>query len=151
MAPNLELAGRVLEAFMADDLAGDPHSTALAEVLREVAAPEFSCSFIAGSSGEMHNDFQGVEGLLDGWADWASAYEQYRIEPDGDPIVAGDAVVGYTRQIATPKGAAQTMETEAAGVLFFSEGELTRLELHLDRDQALRAAGVEASPDTGGG
>ena len=143
MATNLDLAGRVLDAFMADDLAGDLQSTALAVVLREVAARDFTCAFIGGSAGEMQTDYYGVEGLLDGWVDWASAFDRYRIEPDGEPIIGGDTVVGYTRQVARLRGAASAIETPAAGVLFFRDGELLRLELHLDREQALRAAGLE--------
>ena len=141
MATTVELANRVFDAFAAEDLAGDPRSTEMAAVLRELAAPDFVCSFIAGSEG-LRNDFHGVEGLLDGWADWTGAFERYRIEREGKPIGTGDAVVGYTRQIATMRGSGSAIETASAGALFFRHERLTRLELHLDRGAALRSAGL---------
>ncbi|MEX2253708.1 MAG: nuclear transport factor 2 family protein [Thermoleophilaceae bacterium] len=148
MATNPELAQRVVDAFTAGDLAGEPGAAALGEALGKIAADDFVCAFIAGA-GELMNEFEGVAGLVEGWSDWTSAFESYRVEQDSG-TVGDQAVVVFTRQFATLRGSANVVETPAAGAFYFRNGELTRLELHLDRDEALRAAEVESPPRGGG-
>ena len=52
-------------------------------------------------------------------------------------------MVVFLRQLARPKGATAEVENMGAAVLWTRGGKLSRIEFHIDRAVALRAAGIE--------
>jgi ketosteroid isomerase-like protein len=83
-----------------------------------------------------------LDGFVSAWRDWTSAFESFRIEVD-EVFEAGDNVVSMVRQIGAPRGTDAEMETPGAAVWMIRDGRLRRVEFHLDREAALRAAGVD--------
>jgi hypothetical protein len=57
-------------------------------------------------------------------------------------IEGPDGVVQLVRQIGVPAGSVAEVESESAAVFRFREGRISRIEFHLSRDDAMRAAGL---------
>lgn len=111
------------------------------QTLRELAEPEFECRMI-GPDGQFQIEVKGPEGFLSAWGDWTSPFEDFRIEVE-DVFEAGEAVVDFVRQTARIRRGGVPIETRGAGVWTFRNGRLAKVEFHLDREAALRSAGVE--------
>jgi ketosteroid isomerase-like protein len=119
-----------------------PEEVALiAEVLRQVAEPQFECAMI-GPDESFQNVERGTEGFFSAWTDWLSPFEEFRIEVERT-IDAGEDVVDLVRQVARTVRGGVPVETEGAAVWRFRSGRLQRVEFHLDRAAALRIAGLE--------
>src|SRR5262245_11591735 len=136
MSDNLELVRRLREAFGAE-----PGSAAVAdrliEVIRPGADPELRSRL---SGGAITTEYAGVEGLRRGWDDFLRSFESVRIQFD-DIIEVGDAVVvDLVTVIGVPRGTRLELEQPGAAVFEFEAERLVRVELHLDRDEALRRA-----------
>lgn len=112
---------------------------ALAEAIAPVAGPDLKCLMAGGA---MSTEYSGVDGLRTGWSDFLTAFENARIEFE-EMVDGGDWVVDMVRMTSRPKGSGATIEQRAAAAFLFSDGLLTRIEFHIDRAAALRAAGIE--------
>ncbi len=111
----------------------------LAAAIAPIAAPDLT---VLMAGGALSTEYSGVDGLRAGWNDFLSAFEGgARVEFE-ELVAAGDWVVDMVRITARPKGAGATIREAAAAAFKFSDGLLTRVEFHLDRAAALRAAGV---------
>jgi hypothetical protein len=99
----------------------------------------------------MIGPFLGPEGFERGWREWLAAFASYRVEQEPEPRRSGDAVVFFARQIATPRGSDQPVTSDGALVAFFHAGKARRIEFHLDREAALRSAGLPPSATTESG
>jgi ketosteroid isomerase-like protein len=142
MAGNAATLRAIHEVLMAEDgtiPAQSPEQ--VLEILRDVAEPEFECRMI-GPDVSFQREASGPEGFLSAWADWTSPFEDFRIEVEGI-FDAGDQVVDFVRQTARTKRGGVPIETRGAGVWTFREGRLASVEFHLDRERALRSAGLD--------
>jgi hypothetical protein len=113
----VELSESELESLLATLPIGDDLRSdwdQRADRIGEIAAPDLVTTMIAEEGG-LRNEFHGHDGYREAWADWLQAFDSYRVELEGS----------------------------AAGVLRFAEGRLQRIEFHLDREAALRAAGLD--------
>lgn len=139
-----QLINTLLQAMPIGDIPTDDEADMArrTEILATIASPELEVSFVA-SGGAFHGDFHGLEGYRDGWRDWLQAFGRCRIELE-EVREWPDGLVVLTRQTLTPKGTDASMESDAAAVLTFENDKLQRIEFHLDRDSALRAAGLDA-------
>jgi ketosteroid isomerase-like protein len=113
---------------------------ALERGLREVAHPDVECLMV-GPDGVFATEAHGIQGFIDVWFDWLSPFERWRPEIE-DVIESGDRLVTLVRQFATPKGSAVEVENAGGAIWFVRDSRLVRVEFHLDRDLALRAAGL---------
>jgi ketosteroid isomerase-like protein len=111
------------------------------DLFREVAEPEFVCRMV-GPDLSFVGEEKGAEGFLKAWADWTSPFEEFRIEVER-VIDAGSHMIDFVRQTAVTKRGGVPVQTLGAGVWTFREGRLSRVEFHLDRDAALRSAGLD--------
>ena len=111
------------------------------EVLAEIAAPDFELAMVG--PGGFTGTFSGVGAMDDAWQDWLEPFESYRVEREEEFRRSGDAFVFFGRQVVTPKGSPSPMTNDGATVAFFEDGKLKRVEFHLERASALRAAGLE--------
>jgi hypothetical protein len=112
----------------------------LTAAIEGVAAPELE-SVMVGPNPSFRSEYRGVNGLVEGWSDWLSPYESFRMEVE-DVIESGDVVVVCVRQFGTPMGGGPEVEAEGAAVWWLRDGRLARAEFHLDREAGLRAAGL---------
>jgi ketosteroid isomerase-like protein len=117
-----------------------PGIARLTTAIEDIAVPDLMCVMI-GPDPAFRTEYQGVEGLIEGWTDWLSPYESFRMEIE-DVIEAADAVVTIVRQFGTPTGGGPELEAQSAAVWWMRDGRLARVEFHLDRQLALRAAGL---------
>lgn len=108
--------------------------------LRTIAA-ESLVTVMAGDE-TFRTEKVGMGGFVEAWRDWLAPYERYRIEPE-EMIDRGDRVVIMVRQHGTPRGGGHEIEQPSAAVWFFRDDALVRVEFHLAREAALRAAGIE--------
>lgn len=107
-----------------------------------LAEPEFEVVMVGPQYSSARLERTGFEGFVEAWRDWTGAFASFRIELE-EMVDAGDNVVSLVRQIGIPKGADAEIETPGAAVWMLRDGRLRRVEFHLDRDAALRAAGLE--------
>jgi ketosteroid isomerase-like protein len=114
----------------------------IADTLEEVAEPDFACTMIAPGEPGLRGEFHGVEGFLEAWRDWAGAFETVRLERE-QLIEAGPHVVDLSRMSGIPHGGRTELVNRAAAIWSFRAGRLARVDFYLDRDAALRAAGLD--------
>jgi ketosteroid isomerase-like protein len=84
----------------------------------------------------------GIEGFTRVWEEWTSVFESFRIDTE-QLIPAGEKVVSLVVISGTTKTGGVEISQPAAAVWTVRGGKLTRAEFHLDRQRALREAGVE--------
>lgn len=122
-------------------LADPKRERRLREVLGEVTTESFVIEMVGDQ--DFRVERKGIDGFLEAWHDWAEAFERFRVEVD-DVVESGPHLVTLVRQIGLPRGGTSEIEEESAAVWTFEGDKLTRVEFHLDRSGALRAAGLEA-------
>jgi hypothetical protein len=112
------------------------------EALRLAVSSDFVFALYTPSEvGGAGAEFVGVDGFVDGWHDWLSAFDSFRIEI-GEETERGDEFVAAARMTATPKGTTGTIEGTAEAVFRFDGDRVQRLEFHLERGTAFAAAGL---------
>jgi hypothetical protein len=141
LSANAEAVMRLRAAMFGGASGGAPGATgeAFAEALAPIAAPDLECLMAGGA---LSAEYSGIDGLQTGWSDFLAAFDDARIEFER-MVDHGDWVVDMVRMTSHPKGSGATIEQRAAAAFRFTDGLLTRVEFHLDRDAALRAAGIE--------
>ena len=95
-------------------------------------------------SGPDPGEYRGLDGLGAAWRDFLSAWENFRIQPDG--VVAGSPGVYalLLRLQAQGKGSGVEIDAQVANVVHMRDGQITRLEMFWDREAAIAAAGADA-------
>ena len=115
------------------------------EAIRQVAAPDFVFALVTPAEvGGASTEYAGVEGFVEGWHDWLTVFDSFRIEL-GEQIEAGDKIISMARMRAAPKGTTATIDGTAAALFTFDGDKVRRMEFNLDQGAALRAAGVAES------
>jgi len=89
-------------------------------------------------------EYPGVEGIERAIRDWNEAYTTLRVTLD-EVVELEQAMVLLIEQVGLTRHGGVEVSQPSAMVWKLRDGRLTRLELHLDRDEALRSAG--AAPD----
>jgi ketosteroid isomerase-like protein len=83
----------------------------------------------------------GFDGLVGAFRDWLAPYLSYTFEWEG-VADGGDRVVALVRQVGVIATTGAPIEARSGVVFVFDAGRLVRMEFHVDRDEALRAAGL---------
>ena len=142
--PNPELWARLGEIMPNGNwvtaMADEDGVRARLDSLREVAWPDLEIAMVG--PGGFTGVFHGIDGFREAWDDWLRPFDRYAVEIE-ELRVLGKHLVALARHEATPKGTEATVEGTAAAVMTFRDGRLARIEFNLDRDAALRAAGLE--------
>jgi len=108
-------------------------------VLETHAAPDFVTVMTSESATQ---EFPGVDGYREAVADWITPYERFRLEID-DVIVKDDKLVFLAHQVGTTKYQGVEVETDSASVWWVRDGLIAQVVFYLDRQAALKAAGIE--------
>ncbi len=112
--------------------------------LLETLAPDAEILFVPVAPGNPGADYQGLEGLTEGWRDWLAPWESYVIEVE-DLVDAGSNVVALVNMRARTEHGGVEMEQQGATIWTVEKGKIVRMSFHLDRGDALARAGVERS------
>jgi ketosteroid isomerase-like protein len=118
----------------------------MAAVLRARAHPDFVTLMVSESAGEQ--EFRGVEGFKEALSDWISPYEAFRLEVE-DVLSNDDNLVFLARQVATTKHDAVEVATESASVWRIRDDLISEVHFYLDRQMALKAAGIDPDRPSG--
>jgi SnoaL-like protein len=121
-------------------LADDPETSPIGRAISEIAHPDLETVMVAPAGDPTIRN--GVAGYIALWTDWVGAFDRFVLEEVDEPRVNGDVVVNFVRQRGTLAGSEAEVVAEGAAVWFFRQGRLARIEFHLERDAALRAAGM---------
>lgn len=125
------------------DLNDDAQMAEFRAQLMQLVEPDFDVTMVATpTAGGARVERKGVEGFREVWLDWTAAFESFQIELE-DMIEAGDQVVSLVHQRGVTKTGGVAIETPAAAVWTVSGERIRAVEFHLDRDSALRSAGVD--------
>ncbi|HEY6636332.1 MAG TPA: nuclear transport factor 2 family protein [Solirubrobacterales bacterium] len=146
------LAG-ALEPFQGSDLVvvfrDESATERIRRALEKVAAPDLVTLMIGADRG-LTGKFHGVDGFIEGWADYCQTFKQLRTEITEVAEAQSDVVYVETRQIGVTATAGVELEYQAAAVFRFADGALQQAEFHLDRNAARRVAGLEPDHPSGG-
>ena len=74
-------------------------------------------------------------------AEWAGAFDNWALDVE-EVIDAGDRVVTFVRQRATARQGGPELEMRFAQVWTFRDGLIARMEMYLDRAEALASVGL---------
>ena len=83
----------------------------------------------------------GHDGVLEGWISWRGAWDDYGYEVE-ELIELGDRVLSFTRIHARSKGHGVDTEVRAGEIYTVRDGLIVHFVNFLDRDDALREAGL---------
>ena len=133
---NVEIVRRFFDLVGAADIETVTASeTALRELAADVAAEDFE--WITAEGGKPLRDFDAV---LESHREWLEPWEEAHQELE-EVLEVGDNVIAVVRLRARAKlsGIEAAMHTHF--VFTFRDGKVTRVVEHLERDDALQAAG----------
>jgi ketosteroid isomerase-like protein len=124
------------------DLARASKTGALADTINvTVMAPDMEVAFVTPAAGA--TEFRGLDGFLEGWGDWMVPWTSFEVIPE-EFLDAGERVVALVTLTGQTEHDGVRIEQPAAGVFTVSDGLIRRVEFHLDRREALAAAGLSA-------
>ena len=133
---NVEIVRRIVEALIPGVESGDFGSAwdsgAIADDVEWVSAPNFI----------EQRRFRGQEGLVEFVRQWTEDFEEYSIHFERLVDAGEDQVLGFFTESATGKGSGATVEQPFFVVFDMRDGQLVRMRFHLERDEALEAAGL---------
>jgi ketosteroid isomerase-like protein len=110
--------------------------------LLDKMAPDAEIVFVPVAPGNPGADYQGLEGLIEGWRDWLAPWQSYVIELE-ELLDAGNDVVALVQMRARTEHGGVEMEQQGATIWTVGKGKIVRMSFHLDRRDALARAGVE--------
>ena len=120
-------------------LADEPALDAVRTRIRERVGDEFEVTMIGG----VNLEGRGFDALIDAFRDWLAPYLSYSVEWEG-VVDGGDRVVALVRQVGVIATTGAPINARSGVVFAFDRGRLARMEFHIDRDEALRSAGLPA-------
>jgi ketosteroid isomerase-like protein len=96
-----------------------------------------------GTRGGIDQDrvVRGREAVMEYWDEVADAWESLHFEPER-LIERGDLVVAFWRETARSRHSDLEVESQTASVFRLRDGMIVEITGYLDRDEALRAAGI---------
>jgi len=145
-AESVRVVRRIQDALGTDDVVAALDDQArdreIRVVFADLAEPDFEVAMMGPDYLPAAAEATGPDGFTAVWTDWASAFASFRIEVE-DMIDAGEKVVSLVRLVARTRTGDVPIEETAAAVWTVRNGKLARVEFHLDRELALRSAGVD--------
>ena len=107
--------------------------------LERIADPELEVNLV-GPDAVLQATFRGVSGFIDAWRDWTAPFGAFSWHQNDDPVIKGNRFVNFVEQRGTIAGTQNEVTAQSAALWHFDEdGQLERVDFHLDRDQALRS------------
>jgi ketosteroid isomerase-like protein len=135
VSENVEVVRRGYEAFNRGDIEGS-----LTTIHPEI---EWNTYIVPGPGGGIYHGHDGVRQL---WSDARNIFGDFRNEPERIIDVPPDRVVSFIRVCGIGKGSGIPVEARIAHLFTFRDGLAFRVRSYEDRDEALRAAGLNPDP-----
>jgi uncharacterized protein len=120
----------------------DPTDQRARRAFMELAEPDVEIAMVGPGYVSARLESTGIDGFIEAWRDWTSPFEAYRIEVE-EMIDAGDKVVTLVAMTGTTRTGGAEISAPGAAVWTVVDRRVRSVEFHLDRDVALRAAGLE--------
>jgi hypothetical protein len=109
--------------------------------LEKVATAELEIEgMVAGQPGFV-SPIKGVDGLVDFWREWLTPWESFTLDI-GRIVEGAHGVLLEVVQKGHLEGSTGVVETLSAAVHYFRGDRLARIEFHIERAQARKAAGL---------
>lgn len=141
----VEIVTRVAELLQRKDLAEVVNDQARWEEatrpVRDLAHPDLAGAMIGPDYAGGTIEFEGLEGLRRAWVEWVSPFETFSTEVD-EVECSGDTVLTVVRQRGKTRTGGVEVEAPASAVWTVRDGQILRIEFHLDPDRARRVAGL---------
>jgi ketosteroid isomerase-like protein len=125
--PNIEIVGRVIDAWNQRDL----------QAALQVMHPRCEVRGV-----EVRETLRGHDGVTAGFRDWFEAFEEFTIEPENF-IAHGDRVLVPMRQRARGKGSGLEVEQRFYQLFTLRDGMVFRFEEYSEEADAWQALGKE--------
>ena len=110
--------------------------------LEPLAARDVTCVMVGDEAGTFTQEFTGLGGFLDAWIDWLATFEKLELVT-GELVINCPHVVAAGSQRGISATAGIAVNADAAAVWTVRDEKLVRVEFHLYRETALRAAGLD--------
>jgi ketosteroid isomerase-like protein len=124
----------LVEHFCDDDSWAE-FSAALAPAF----APDFeSANALLG----IEKTYTGMDGLRNLWLDWLAPWATHRVAIE-EAIDLGDQVLVLAEALATIEGSTAQVKLTTGALWTVRYGKVTRVEFYPDRDEALKAVGLD--------
>jgi ketosteroid isomerase-like protein len=133
LSANVQVVQRGYDHFNRGDIEGS-----LATIHPEI---EWQTYIVPGPGGGTYHGHDGVRQL---WSDARNIFGNFRNEPERIIDVPPDRVVAFIRVCGVGKESGIPVEARIAHLFTIRDGLAFRVRSYEDRDEALRAAGVEA-------
>jgi ketosteroid isomerase-like protein len=142
--PNLEVVKAAVpeEIDLVEVMATDDPVAALIGDATLVAS-DLEVVFGGSQSGAPELHYQGLDGFIQGWADWLEPWDTYRIRLD-ELIEARDSVVTFVTVHARTSRHGVEIEHQPAAVWTVRDGKLRAVHFFLERKDALEFAGLSS-------
>jgi ketosteroid isomerase-like protein len=111
----------------------------------ELAEPDFETTMVGPAYTSARLEYTGFEGFAEAWREWTSPFESYKIEVE-QMIDAGEQVVSLVEMSGKTRTGGAEITAPGAAVWTLVDSRVRKVEFHIDRNVALRAAGLE--PET---
>ncbi len=106
-------------------------------------APAFASDFeSANALLGIEKTYIGMAGLRDLWLDWLAPWATHRVKV-GEAIDLGDRVLVLAEALATIEGSEAEIKRTTGAVWTIHDGKVARVEFYPERDEALKAVGLE--------
>ena len=112
------------------------------ETFDRLAERDFECVMMGPEYSPAEFRGRGLEGFMRAWQAWVEPFESFRIDL-GESLSAGDCVVTFVRMTGRTKLGGVEVDQDGAAVWHLRDGKLHKVEFHLDRERALKSAGLE--------
>lgn len=107
----------------------------------EVYGPEMTWSW-STEFPDIHGSYTDPDEARDRIREWLGGWESWRCEAE-EFVVSGDTVVVLVRYLGRGKGSGAEVSQPGAHVWTMRDGRATALTIRIDRDLALRDAGID--------
>jgi ketosteroid isomerase-like protein len=108
------------------------------EALAPIAADDF-VTLMTGPDNTFESTEIGTDGLRKIWTDWLDVFESVRFQIEGIEEV-GENVLMVGNQVGVTRHGGVEMAQPSAVVWKFRDGEIVRVEFHLERERASTSA-----------
>ena len=146
-AENVRVVERIQIALTEIDVVSalddDEADRRIRGVFGELTEVDFETAMVGpGYTSGRRIEYTGLDGFTEAWRDWTSPFESYEIVVE-EMIDAGDQVVSMVVLSGRTRTGGAEIAAPAAAVWTVVEGRMRKVEFHIDRNEALRAAGLE--------
>jgi hypothetical protein len=126
------------EVDITEILRDDEVYARFAAAFEELIDPEFECSAVWQEG----KTYAGIYGFREMWRDWVEPWATYYVAVE-ELIDLGDRIVTLVRDRARRHDTEHEVELVSGSIWDFRDGRLLRAQFLRDRDETLRAAGLD--------